>query len=115
MPIGQFVHGTASRASPQSKCKPDRHSDHGSANVRLENGDSEEYRGSRSLDKLKTFASKAIKPYVHSLDSADIRAGLLPIKFEDFEQIISTDEAFFLYLQNFETSLADLVRTHQPS
>jgi hypothetical protein len=29
---------------------------------------------------------------------------------EDFEQIVQTDEAFFLYLQTFETSLSDLVR-----
>jgi hypothetical protein len=115
MPIGQSVRATASRASLLSKCEPDRNSDHGAANIRFEKGDSEEYKGSRSLDKLKTFASKAIKPYVYSPDSADIRAGLLPIKFEDFEQIVSTDEAFFLYLQNFETSLADLVRTHHPS
>ena len=41
---------------------------------------------------------------------ADDRVGLVPIKYEDFEQIVQTDEAFFLYLQNFETSLADLVR-----
>jgi hypothetical protein len=31
---------------------------------------------------------------------------------EDFEQIVQTDEAFFLYLQTFETSLSDLVRPY---
>lgn len=40
---------------------------------------------------------------------ADSRTGLVPIKMEDFEQIVHTDEAFFLYLQTFETSLSDLV------
>lgn len=46
---------------------------------------------------------------------ADDRVGLVPIKYEDFETIVQTDEAFFLYLQNFETSLADLVRKFNDS
>jgi hypothetical protein len=37
------------------------------------------------------------------------RPFLQPIKLEDFEDIVSSEEAFFLYLQNFDTSVDDLV------
>lgn len=37
------------------------------------------------------------------------RAKIQPIKLEDFDQILKTDEAFFLYLQNFDTPAGDVV------
>ena len=37
------------------------------------------------------------------------RTILQPIKLEDFEDIVPTDDAFFLYLQNFDTAVSDLV------
>lgn len=38
-----------------------------------------------------------------------IRATVQVIKLEDLEEIITSDDAFFLYLQNFDTSVDDLV------
>jgi hypothetical protein len=32
------------------------------------------------------------------------------IKFDDFERILANDEAFFLYLQTFDTAVSDVVR-----
>lgn len=37
-------------------------------------------------------------------------ARLQPIKVADFGGIIKTDPAFFLYLQNYDTTLNELVR-----
>ena len=41
------------------------------------------------------------------------RASLQLIKLEDFEDIVKTEEAFFLYLQNFDTEVSDLVSCHE--
>lgn len=37
------------------------------------------------------------------------RQALQPIKLEDFDEILEEEDAFFLYLQNFDTSVTDLV------
>ncbi|WWD16839.1 protein disulfide-isomerase domain [Kwoniella shandongensis] len=57
---------------------------------------STEYTGARSLEKLKEFASKAIKVTT-----------LHPIKVDDFEDVVKQNEAMFLYLQNFDTTVAE--------
>lgn len=58
MPIDHCVQRMKLGDSPLSRCRSfiDR------ADIRFENGKSNEYSGSRSLDKLKTFALKAVKP-----------------------------------------------------
>lgn len=66
------------------------------------------------MEKLKTFAETAVRPYVylpllrHGRMLTSPRTGLQPIKYDDFAQIARTDEAFFLFLQTFETSISDL-------
>ncbi|KAK8861263.1 protein disulfide-isomerase domain [Kwoniella newhampshirensis] len=57
---------------------------------------STEYTGPRSLEKLSEFASKAIK--VTALHS---------IRANDFEDVVKQNEALFLYLQNFDTTVAE--------
>ncbi|EIW69209.1 hypothetical protein TREMEDRAFT_44374 [Tremella mesenterica DSM 1558] len=56
-----------------------------------------EYSGARTVEKLKAFALKAVES-----------VSLQPIRLEDFHEIVEKDEAFFLYLQNFDTSVSDL-------
>ncbi|WWC87598.1 protein disulfide-isomerase domain [Kwoniella dendrophila CBS 6074] len=56
-----------------------------------------DYTGSRTFDKLKVFADKAVT--VNTLE---------PIKHTDFDNIVKTNEAFFLYLQNYDTTVADV-------
>ncbi|WVW79859.1 protein disulfide-isomerase domain [Kwoniella bestiolae CBS 10118] len=56
-----------------------------------------DHNGSRNLEKLKAFAEKAVKVTT-----------LQPLKFEEFNSIVKSDEAFFLYLQNYDTTVADL-------
>ncbi|OCF58204.1 protein disulfide-isomerase domain [Kwoniella mangroviensis CBS 10435] len=56
-----------------------------------------DHNGARSLDKLKVFAEKAVQ--VTTLQS---------IKFDEFDSIVKSDEAFFLYLQNYDTTVADV-------
>jgi len=38
-----------------------------------------------------------------------LRPAMKTIKYEAFEDILKEDDAFFLYLQNFDTDAADLV------
>ncbi|OCF32348.1 protein disulfide-isomerase domain [Kwoniella heveanensis BCC8398] len=59
-------------------------------------GTQTEYSGARSLSKMKEFAMKAVQ--VTTLQT---------IKAADFSQIVQTNEAFFLYLQNFDTTVAE--------
>jgi hypothetical protein len=64
---------------------------------------------------MQAFAIKAVKSWVKSRDLITTLTGicstaaLQPIKLQDFREIVSTDEPFFLYLQNFDTAVADLV------
>ena len=50
------------------------------------------------------------KPVKLTCATSSLRTHMQLIKLEDFEDIVTTDETFFLYLQNFDTSVADLVR-----
>jgi hypothetical protein len=59
MPIDLSVPRMKSEDSPPSKCMS---SDLAKADDRFEHGKSVEYSGSRSLDKLKAFALKSVKP-----------------------------------------------------
>ncbi|WVR04133.1 protein disulfide-isomerase domain [Kwoniella sp. DSM 27419] len=56
-----------------------------------------DHNGARSLDRLKDFAAKATQ--VTTLQS---------IKDDDFGDIVNANEAFFLYLQNFDTTVDDV-------
>lgn len=63
---------------------------------------------------MKKFAMKAVersaaRPARMEFVLLTPRPFLQPIKLEDFEDIVSSEEAFFLYLQNFDTSVDDLV------
>ncbi|KAL1410129.1 hypothetical protein Q8F55_004132 [Vanrija albida] len=59
-----------------------------------------EYPGRRSLDKIKQFAIDK---------SRDLH--LKPIKGGDLYTILEQDDIFFLYLQNFDTTLDELKQT----
>ena len=37
------------------------------------------------------------------------RPAIQPLKLEDFDTALKSDDAFFLYLQNFDTEVADVV------
>jgi hypothetical protein len=50
-----------------------------------------------------------MSPLCRSVKLTCFRPFLQPIKLEDFEDIVSSEEAFFLYLQNFDTSIEELV------
>ncbi|AFR98909.2 protein disulfide-isomerase domain [Cryptococcus neoformans C23] len=63
----------------------------------LSHGTFAEYSGARSLAKLKEFSQRAEKP-----------ASLTSIKAGDFDRIVDANDAFFLYLQTFDTTVAEV-------
>ncbi|KAL7419881.1 hypothetical protein Q5752_005797 [Cryptotrichosporon argae] len=56
-----------------------------------------EYTGARTLDKMREFALKSVDPIA-----------LRPIKADSFDAIVDSEEAFFLYLQNFDTTVEEV-------
>ncbi|WWC59892.1 protein disulfide-isomerase domain [Kwoniella dejecticola CBS 10117] len=60
-------------------------------------GTKTDHPGSRSFDKLKAFAEKAVQVTT-----------LQPLKFAEFDNVVKSNEALFLYLQNYDTTVADL-------
>lgn len=48
--------------------------------------------------------------YSNLPELADGRPTMQPLRLEDFDDALKNDDAFFLYLQNFDTEIADLVR-----
>ncbi|ORY27667.1 thioredoxin-like protein [Naematelia encephala] len=75
-----------------------KHNIQGYPTIRLFQHDSHtDYNGPRTVTKMKAFASKAIETVT-----------LQTIKREDFDDIVESNDAFFLYLQNFDTALSDL-------
>ncbi|KAK1920867.1 thioredoxin-like protein [Papiliotrema laurentii] len=66
--------------------------------IRLLNGEQRtDYTGSRTVEAFRQFALKGLdKPKMET------------IKFDDFERILANDEAFFLYLQTFDTAVSDV-------
>ena len=50
-----------------------------------------------------------MKQTMHCADPLTHRPAIQPLKLEDFESALKSDDAFFLYLHNFDTEVADVV------
>ena len=50
-----------------------------------------------------------MKQTSHCADPLTHSPAIQPLKLEDFDSALKSDDAFFLYLQNFDTEVADVV------
>ncbi|ORX36460.1 thioredoxin-like protein [Kockovaella imperatae] len=65
--------------------------------IRLFDGaTSKDMTGARTLAKMKEFALKSVKTNA-----------VTPIMAQDFDEILKSQDVFFLYLQNFDSALSD--------